>query len=149
MLRPPQFKLIRQPLLPRRHAREGGEQNRKRSPQRKLSDLIADVVGVDANAAREGKAAPAELSGSTISITSLGALGGVATTPVINYPEVAIIGGNKMIERPVVRDGQIVVRKVMNLSSSFDHRVVDGWDAADFIQRLRALLEQPALLLVD
>ena len=110
---------------------------------------VAAEVSRLANAAREGKAAPAELSGSTISITSLGALGGVATTPVINYPEVAIIGVNKMIERPVVRDGQIVVRKVMNLSSSFDHRVVDGWDAADFIQRVRALLEQPALLLVD
>jgi 2-oxoisovalerate dehydrogenase E2 component (dihydrolipoyl transacylase) len=114
-------------------------------------DLWAAAAEVSrlANAAREGKAKPAELSGSTISITSLGALGGVATTPVINYPEVAIIGVNKMVERPVVREGQIVVRKVMNLSSSFDHRVVDGWDAAEFIQRVRGLLEQPAFLLVD
>ena len=102
-----------------------------------------------AEAARAGKATPAELSGSTISITSLGALGGLATTPVINYPEVAIIGVNKMIERPVVRDGQIVIRKMMNVSASFDHRVVDGWDAAEFVQRVRGLLEQPALLLVD
>ena len=73
----------------------------------------------------------------------------LATTPVINYPEVAIVGVNKMIERPVVRDGAVVVRKIMNLSSSFDHRVVDGWDAAEFVQRLRALLETPAMLLVD
>ena len=102
-----------------------------------------------ATAAREGKASRDELAGSTITITSLGALGGLATTPVINYPEVAIVGVNKMIERPVVRDGAIVVRKMMNLSSSFDHRVVDGWDAAEFVQRLRALLESPALLLAD
>jgi 2-oxoisovalerate dehydrogenase E2 component (dihydrolipoyl transacylase) len=110
---------------------------------------VAAEVSRLAEAARAGKATPAELSGSTISITSLGALGGLATTPVINYPEVAIIGVNKMIERPVVRDGQIVVRKMMNLSSSFDHRVVDGWDAAEFVQRVRGLLEQPAFLLVD
>ena len=110
--------------------------------------LAAEVARL-ADAARAGKAGAAELSGSTISITSLGALGGLATTPVINYPEVAIIGVNKMVERPVVRDGQIVVRKMMNLSSSFDHRVVDGWDAAEFVQRVRGLLEQPALLLVD
>lgn len=100
-------------------------------------------------AAREGKASRDELSGSTITITSLGALGGLATTPVINHPEVAIIGVNKMIERPVVRDGQVVIRKIMNLSSSFDHRVVDGWDAAEFVQKLRALLEAPAMLFVD
>ncbi len=98
---------------------------------------------------REGKAAREELSGSTITITSLGALGGVVTTPVINHPEVAIIGPNAIVERPVVRDGQIVVRKMMNLSSSFDHRVVDGYDAAEFIQRLKALLEHPATLFMD
>ena len=113
-----------------------------------LWECAAEVSRLAA-AAREGKASRDELSGSTITITSLGALGGLATTPVINYPEVAIVGVNKMIERPVVRDGAIVVRKMMNLSSSFDHRVVDGWDAAEFVQRLRALLETPAMLLVD
>jgi len=98
---------------------------------------------------RDNKASRDELSGSTITITSLGPLGGVVTTPVINYPEVAIIGPNAIVERPVVRDGMIVVRKMMNLSSSFDHRVVDGYDAAQFIQRLRALLEHPATLFMD
>jgi 2-oxoisovalerate dehydrogenase E2 component (dihydrolipoyl transacylase) len=98
---------------------------------------------------REGKAARDDLSGSTITITSLGALGGVVTTPVINHPEVAIIGPNAIVERPVVRGGQIVVRKMMNLSSSFDHRVVDGYDAAEFIQRLKDLLEHPATLFMD
>jgi len=102
-----------------------------------------------ADAARSGKAAREELSGSTITITSLGALGGIVTTPVINYPEVAIIGVNRIVERPVVRAGQVVVRKMMNLSSSFDHRVVDGWDAAAFIQHVRGLLEQPATLFID
>jgi len=102
-----------------------------------------------AAAARDGKATREELSGSTITITSLGAMGGLASTPVINRPEVAIVGVNKMIERPVVRDGQIVIRKIMNLSASFDHRVVDGWDAAAFIQRIRGLLEQPATLFMD
>jgi 2-oxoisovalerate dehydrogenase E2 component (dihydrolipoyl transacylase) len=100
-------------------------------------------------AARENKATKDELSGSTITITSLGPLGGVVTTPVINHPEVAIIGPNAIIDRPVVRDGQIVVRKMMNLSSSFDHRVVDGYDAAEFIQRVKALLEHPALLFME
>ena len=113
-----------------------------------LWECAAEIVRLAA-AARDGKATRDELSGSTISITSLGALGGLATTPVINYPEVAIVGVNKMIERPVVRDGQIVIRKIMNLSSSFDHRVVDGWDAAEFVQRIRALLETPATLFVD
>ncbi|GAA4396004.1 2-oxo acid dehydrogenase subunit E2 [Tsukamurella soli] len=113
-----------------------------------LWECGAEVARLAA-AAREGKASRDELSGSTITITSLGALGGLATTPVINYPEVAIVGVNKMIERPVVRGGQIVVRKIMNLSSSFDHRVVDGWDAAEFVQRIRALLETPATLFVE
>jgi 2-oxoisovalerate dehydrogenase E2 component (dihydrolipoyl transacylase) len=99
--------------------------------------------------ARDGKASRAELAGSTITITSLGAMGGVATTPIINQPEVAIIGVNKMIERPVVRDRQMVIRTMMNLSSSFDHRVVDGWDAAAFIQRVKELLEYPATLFMD
>jgi 2-oxoisovalerate dehydrogenase E2 component (dihydrolipoyl transacylase) len=107
-----------------------------------------EVARVSA-AARENKATKDELSGSTITITSLGPLGGVATTPVINHPEVAIIGPNAIIDRPVVRDGAITVRKMMNLSSSFDHRVVDGYDAAEFIQRVKALLEHPALLFME
>jgi 2-oxoisovalerate dehydrogenase E2 component (dihydrolipoyl transacylase) len=111
-------------------------------------DAATEVVRL-ATAAREGKAVRDELSGSTITITSLGTLGGVATTPVINHPEVAIVGVNKMCERPMVREGQIVVRKMMNLSSSFDHRVVDGVDAAEFVQHVRAFLEQPATLFMD
>lgn len=99
-------------------------------------------------AARDGSAKKEELSGSTITLTSLGALGGVSTMPVINHPEVAIVGPNKLIERPVVRAGQIVVRKMMNVSSAFDHRIVDGYDAAQFIQRMKRLLEQPALLFI-
>jgi len=102
-----------------------------------------------ADAARSSKAAREELSGSTITITSLGALGGIVTTPVINHPEVAIVGVNRIVERPVVRDGAIVIRKIMNLSSSFDHRVVDGMDAARFIQAMRGMLECPAMLFVE
>ncbi|MFJ4396536.1 dihydrolipoamide acetyltransferase family protein [Pseudomonas sp. NPDC089396] len=102
-----------------------------------------------ATAARNNKASREELSGSTITLTSLGALGGIVSTPVVNTPEVAIVGVNRMVERPVVIDGQIVVRKMMNLSSSFDHRVVDGMDAALFIQAVRGLLEQPACLFVE
>ena len=100
-------------------------------------------------AARQGAAAREELSGSTITLTSLGALGGIASTPIVNRPEVAIVGVNKMVVRPVWRDGGFVPRKVMNLSSSFDHRVVDGYDAATFIQRLRALIEAPATLFIE
>jgi 2-oxoisovalerate dehydrogenase E2 component (dihydrolipoyl transacylase) len=96
--------------------------------------------------AREGKASRDDLMGSTITITSLGALGGVATTPIINYPEVAIIGPNAIVERPAMHNGHIAVRKIMNLSSCFDHRVVDGYDAAQFVQRIKALLEHPAML---
>ena len=102
-----------------------------------------------ASATRENKARSEDLQGSTITITSLGPLGGLVTTPVINHPEVAIIGPNAIVERPVVRDGQIVVRKMMNLSSSFDHRVVDGYDAAEFIQRVKAVLQHPALLFME
>ena len=102
-----------------------------------------------AHAARNNKASRDELSGSTITLTSLGALGGIASTPVVNTPEVAIVGVNRMVERPMVINGQIVVRKMMNLSSSFDHRVVDGMDAALFIQAVRGLLEQPACLFVE
>lgn len=102
-----------------------------------------------AEAARSGKAQRDELSGSTITLSSLGALGGIVSTPVINAPEVAIVGVNRMVERPVVINGQIVVRKMMNLSSSFDHRVVDGMDAAAFIQSVRGLLEHPASLFLE
>ncbi len=102
-----------------------------------------------AEAARAGKALREELSGSTITITSLGALGGIVTTPVINSPEVAIVGVNRMVERPMIRDGLVVARKMMNLSSSFDHRVVDGMVAAQFIQAIRGYLECPATLFVE
>lgn len=102
-----------------------------------------------AEAARDGSATRDELSGSTITLTSLGALGGIVSTPVINHPEVAIVGVNRIVERPMVVGGAIVARKMMNLSSSFDHRVVDGMHAAQFIQRIRGLLECPALLFVE
>jgi len=94
-----------------------------------------------AEAARGGKASREELTGSTITITSLGALGGIVTTPVINWPEVAIVGVGRIVERPVIRQGQIAARKLMNLSSSFDHRVVDGAVAAQFCEHLRATIE--------
>jgi 2-oxoisovalerate dehydrogenase E2 component (dihydrolipoyl transacylase) len=110
--------------------------------------LAAAEIARLADAARAGKASREELTGSTITITSLGALGGLAATPVINYPEVAIIGVNRIADRPVVHAGQVAIRKMMNLSSSFDHRIVDGWEAASFIQRVKRDLEQPALLFV-
>lgn len=100
-------------------------------------------------AARDGSIGREELSGSTITITSLGPLGGIATTPIINHPEVAIIGPNRIVERPVVQGPFVALRKVMNLSSSFDHRIVDGHDAARFIQSIRRMLEHPALLFMD
>ena len=115
---------------------------------RSLWDSAAEISRL-ANAARNGKASRDELSGSTITLTSLGALGGIVSTPVLNLPEVAIIGVNKIVERPMVVKGQVVIRKMMNLSSSFDHRVVDGMDAALFIQAIRGLLEQPATLFVE
>jgi 2-oxoisovalerate dehydrogenase E2 component (dihydrolipoyl transacylase) len=115
---------------------------------RDLWDCAAEANRLAA-AAREGKITRDELAGSTITVTSLGALGGVASTPVINYPEVAIVGVNRIAERPVVRGGQVVVRKMMNLSSSFDHRVVDGWTAAEFIQKVKRFLEQPAALFME
>ncbi|MDO3436724.1 dihydrolipoamide acetyltransferase family protein [Rhizobium sp. CBN3] len=102
-----------------------------------------------AEAARSGTATRDELSGSTITISSLGALGGIASTPVINHPEVAIIGVNKIATRPVWDGTQFVPRKMMNLSSSFDHRIIDGWDAATFVQRIRTLLETPALIFIE
>ncbi|MEM9013879.1 MAG: dihydrolipoamide acetyltransferase family protein [Pseudomonadota bacterium] len=108
----------------------------------------ADEVARLSEAAKSGKASRDELSGSTITITSLGALGGIVTTPVINYPEVAIIGVNKMQVKPVWDGAEFRPRKVMNLSSSFDHRVIDGWDAAVFVQRIKQLLETPAMIFV-
>jgi 2-oxoisovalerate dehydrogenase E2 component (dihydrolipoyl transacylase) len=113
-------------------------------------DLWACAAAIKrlAEAARQGSARREELSGSTITITSLGNLGGIATTPIINRPELAIIGVNRMMIRPVWRDGQFVPHMMMNLSSSFDHRIIDGFEAAQFIRRMKELLEAPALLLV-
>ncbi|WP_372708309.1 dihydrolipoamide acetyltransferase family protein, partial [Brevundimonas sp.] len=108
-------------------------------------DTALEIARVS-TAAKDGSAKRDELSGSTITITSLGTLGGVVHTPIINRPEVAIVGPNKIAERVVVKDGQMVVRKMMNLSSSFDHRIVDGHDAAVFVQRIKGLLEHPATL---
>jgi 2-oxoisovalerate dehydrogenase E2 component (dihydrolipoyl transacylase) len=102
-----------------------------------------------ADAARAGRATRDELNGSTITVTSLGALGGIASTPIINAPEVAIVGVNRIVQRPVMQDGVVVARRMMNLSSSFDHRVVDGQLAAEFVQAVRASLECPALLFVE
>ena len=110
---------------------------------------LATEISRLANAARAGKLTPQELGGGTITVTSLGPLGGIATTPVINRPEVAIIGPNKIVERPVFRGDEIVRAKLMNLSISCDHRVVDGWDAASYVQALRKYLETPVLLFAD
>lgn len=115
---------------------------------RDLWDAAGEVSRL-ARAARDGSATRDELAGSTITISSLGAMGGIAATPVINSPEVAIVGVNKLVERPMVKDGQVVIRKMMNLSSSFDHRVVDGWDAASFVQAVKGLLEFPATLFME
>jgi len=113
-------------------------------------DLWATASAVlrASEAARSGKAAREDLSGSTITLTSLGALGGIVSTPVINHPEVGIVGTNRIVERPMIRGGLVVARKMMNLSSSFDHRVVDGMYAAEFIQKMRGYLECPGTLLV-
>jgi 2-oxoisovalerate dehydrogenase E2 component (dihydrolipoyl transacylase) len=102
-----------------------------------------------AEAAKSGTATRDDLTGSTVTITSLGAMGGVVTTPIINHPEVAIIGVNKMMVRPVWDGSAFIPRKMMNLSSSFDHRVVDGFDAAQFVQRIKSLLETPALIFME
>ncbi|MCM2341961.1 dihydrolipoamide acetyltransferase family protein [Rhodoferax sp.] len=107
----------------------------------------AEIVRL-AEAARSGKATREELSGSTLTVTSLGPLAGIAHTPVINHPEVAIIGPNRIVERPMIKGGMVVARKMMNVSSSFDHRVVDGMNAAEFIQQIRGYLECPGTLLV-
>jgi len=100
-------------------------------------------------AARDGSATREELSGSTITLTSLGALGGIAATPVINHPEVAIIGPNRLTKRLVILDGHTAMRSMMNLSSSFDHRIIDGYEAARFIQAMKQLLEHPALIFME
>ncbi len=113
-----------------------------------LWSCAAEIARI-AQAARSGKATREQLTGSTLTITSLGALGGIVTTPVINHPEVAIVGINRVVERPAMRNGAVVGRQLMNLSSSFDHRVVDGVDAAKFVQAIRGLLESPALLFVE
>ena len=112
-----------------------------------LQALAAEIRRVS-DAARKGSATRAELGGSTITVTSLGKLGGIASTPVINSPEVAIVGVNKAIERPMVVGGAVVVRRMMNLSSSFDHRFVDGFDAAAMIQALKERLENPATIFI-
>lgn len=119
--------------------------------QAQTLDLWACTAAIArlAAAARAGKAAREDLSGSTITVTSLGKLGGIVSTPVINHPEVAIVGINRIVARPVVRDGAVQVRQMMNLSSSFDHRVVDGQHAAEFVQALRGYLEGPATLFAD
>jgi len=106
----------------------------------------AQAISRLAQAARSGKVTREALNGSTLTVTSLGALGGIACTPIINHPEVAIVGTNRIVERPMMLGGAVVARQMMNLSSSFDHRVVDGMDAARFIQRVRAYLETPATL---
>lgn len=110
---------------------------------------LAREIARLSEAARSGKAKAEDLSGGTLTVTSLGPLGGIATTPVINRPEVAIVGPNKIVERPVIEDGELVVASLMNLSISCDHRVVDGYDAASFVQRLKKLLETPVLLFSD
>jgi 2-oxoisovalerate dehydrogenase E2 component (dihydrolipoyl transacylase) len=115
---------------------------------RDLWDCAAEVQRL-AEAARAGRATRDELTGSTITITSLGALGGIVTTPVLNRPEVAIVGVNRQVVRPVWLGGQFVPRTMMNLSSSFDHRVVDGYDAAQFIQRIKLLIETPAAIFIE
>ena len=120
----------------------------RNAESRALHDLAAEIRRVS-EAARNNKSPREELTGSTITVTSLGKLGGIASTPMINMPEVSIIGINKAIERAVVVDGQICVRLMMNLSSSFDHRFVDGFDAASMIQALKDLLEQPATIFID
>jgi 2-oxoisovalerate dehydrogenase E2 component (dihydrolipoyl transacylase) len=115
---------------------------------RDLWDCARELARL-AEAAKAGTAAREELSGSTITITSLGALGGMVSTPIINHPEVAIVGVNKMAVRPVWDGQQFIPRKMMNLSSSFDHRVIDGWNAAVFVQRIKTLLETPAMIFLE
>jgi 2-oxoisovalerate dehydrogenase E2 component (dihydrolipoyl transacylase) len=115
---------------------------------RDLWDLATEIIRL-ANAARENTASRTDLTGSTITITSLGAMGGIVTTPIINAPEVAIVGVNKAVKRPVVIDDEITVRLMMNLSSCFDHRFVDGFEAASMIQSVKGYLEEPATIFID
>ncbi|MFK5980022.1 MAG: dihydrolipoamide acetyltransferase family protein [Rhizobiaceae bacterium] len=115
---------------------------------RSVWDIAAEIFRLS-DAARRGNAKREELTGSTITVTSLGPLGALATTPIINHPEVAIIGVNKMVMRPMWNGTEFVPRKMMNLSCSFDHRVIDGWEAAVFVQKLKALLETPALIFMN
>jgi 2-oxoisovalerate dehydrogenase E2 component (dihydrolipoyl transacylase) len=114
---------------------------------RTLWDLSDEIRRVS-EAARSGKVTNKDLTGSTITVTSLGKLGGIASTPIINAPEMAIIGVNRAVERPVVENGAIAIRRIMNLSSSFDHRFVDGYDGAAMIQALKDLLEHPATIFI-
>ncbi|MBR0828622.1 2-oxo acid dehydrogenase subunit E2 [Bradyrhizobium manausense] len=120
----------------------------RNAEQYDLWGLAAELARVAA-AARDGSATRDELSGSTITLTSLGTLGGIVSTPVINHPEVAILAPNKIVERPVLNGPFVSVRKMMNLSSSFDHRIIDGYDAAQFVQRMKRLIEHPALIFMD
>ncbi|MEZ5895736.1 MAG: dihydrolipoamide acetyltransferase family protein [Parvularculaceae bacterium] len=115
---------------------------------RGLWDCAAEIARL-ADAAKSGSASREELSGSTITITSLGALGGIVTTPVINHPEVAIVGVNKMRVLPQWDGSQFIPRKMMNLSCAFDHRIIDGWNAAVFVQRIKSLLENPAMIFIE
>jgi 2-oxoisovalerate dehydrogenase E2 component (dihydrolipoyl transacylase) len=119
----------------------------RHAERQSLWDLATGIRRV-AERARTNQATREELTGSTITVTSLGKLGGIASTPIINAPEVAIIGLNKAVERPVVVQGAVTVRRIMNLSSSFDHRFVDGYDAAAMIQTLKELLEHPATIFI-
>ena len=111
-------------------------------------DGLASAIRVAATKARDGTATRDDLTGSTITMTSLGKLGGIVSTPVINAPELSIIGVNKAVHRPMVIDGRVEIRLMMNLSSSFDHRFIDGFDAASMIQVIKSLLEEPALLFI-
>ncbi|WP_164114835.1 dihydrolipoamide acetyltransferase family protein [Sphingorhabdus sp. Alg239-R122] len=120
----------------------------KNAQDRNVWQLAQDIARLS-EAARDGSATTDDLTGGTLTITSLGPLGGIATTPVINRPEVAIIGPNKIVERPVIVDGELQVRKMMNLSISCDHRVVDGYDAASFVQALKRVIEKPVLIFSD
>ena len=115
---------------------------------RSLRDMATEIARL-AEAARTGSALREDLSGSTITITSLGALGALATTPILNAPEVAIVGVNRMAVRPFWNGSAFEPRRMMNLSCSFDHRVIDGWDAAVFVNRLKTLLEAPAMIFLE
>lgn len=128
------------------HTSEGLKAPVVRDAQRLEFRALAAAIARAAQGARENRLPPEELKGSSITLSSLGKLGGIVSTPILNYPEVAIVGVNRAVQRPAVRAGQVAIRSLMNLSSSFDHRFVDGQDAAAMIQRLKTLLEHPAAL---